>query len=338
MKKKSLLVLLVFIFFGCSDKRLIEISGKTMGTTYNIKIVGTKKYPEGQVLKSEIDKILRKINSSMSIYDSSSTISVFNRLEKNVELTIENEFLDVLKVGQQIYDSTEGYWDATIGSLVDLWGFGTGKKEFEFPDKKELEKKLSTTGFDKIKIMPDKNKISKTKNNVSLNLGSIAKGYGVDLVSDYLKGLGFEDFMVEIGGEIYASGKNINKEKWKIGINLPDSGALLDELINIIEISDLGVATSGTYRQFVKSGKQKYSHIINPKTGYPADTCLVSVTVISKTCAYSDGLATGMLAMGANKAIKLCNLLENTECMTIESKNGFKVSYSKGFKEFLKTK
>jgi thiamine biosynthesis lipoprotein len=300
--------------------------------------VPSKKYQKEQNLKNEIDKILEKINSSMSVYDKSSEISVFNAMGENSELPVSKEFLDVLKAGQKIYELTDGYWDATIGPLVELWGFGSEKKEFKVLDTKEVDKKLLSIGFDKIEISEGSKKIKKKQNNVFLDLGSIAKGYGVDLVSDYLKKKGYKDFMVEIGGEVYVSGKNLRNEKWKIGINRPKPGAKTNDIIDIIEISNLGIATSGTYRNFAKSGKKIYSHIINPKTGYPVKTNLVSVTVISDTCTYADGLATGMLAMGAKKALSLCEALENTECMTIEDAKGFRVNYSSGFKEFLKMK
>jgi thiamine biosynthesis lipoprotein len=338
MKKICLLILLCIAGSGCSDRKLTEISGKTMGTTYHVKIATSKKNMKEHELKNEIDKILKKINSSMSIYDKASMISVFNRLDRNEDLVMDSQFSEVVKAGKVIYAVTDGYWDATVGPLVELWGFGTIKKEFEIPAKEEIEKKLSVTGFDNIEISEDGSRIRKTKKGVVLDFGSIAKGYGVDLVSGYLKQLGFKDFMVEIGGEVYVSGKNIKNEKWKIGISRPDSEAGINEIIDIIEAADRGIATSGTYRNFVKSENRVYSHIIDPKTGYPVKTSLVSVTVISDSCIFADGLATGMLAMGTGKALDLCERLKNTECMTIENENGFKSSYSSGFKKYMNMK
>jgi len=335
VKNFYLLFFAVFFLSACSDAKLVEISGKTMGTTYTVKVIAPKKYSKDKDLKTEIDKILKKINSAMSIYDKSSEISVFNKLEKNVYMKISSEFLSVLVLGQKIYNMTNGAWDGTVGHLVNLWGFGNQKNKFEIPSQFEINEKLALTGFDKIVILADEMKIKKNINNIFLDLGSIAKGFGVDFVSDFLKDEGFSDFMVEIGGEVYVSGQNIKKEKWKIGINVPDSSAGLEDVISIINISDKGVATSGTYRNFFKTHEKIYSHIIDPKTGRPVNNSLLSVTVISGSCTFADGLATGMLVMGADKAIELCNGIENTECMTIENQNGFKVRYSRGFKKFV---
>ncbi|MGM0418371.1 MAG: FAD:protein FMN transferase [Thermodesulfobacteriota bacterium] len=308
-----------------------------MGTTYTVKIVHSNSDYDQPLVKSGIDEILKKINSSMSVYDKNSEISVFNRMDKNKSLKISADFMNVLAAGKRIHEITKGAWDASAGPLVNLWGFGSEKNRIKVPSEEEVKKRLKLTGFDKVILKPDKNEISKTKKDLFLDLGSIAKGYGVDKVSKYLLEKGFDNYMVEIGGEVYVSGKNLNNEKWKIGINSPKKNAKRYDFAEIIEITGKAVATSGTYRNFKKTEKGDYSHIIDPKSGYPVKNSVVSATVVSENCTFADGLATGILVMGTQKALKLCSDLEDTECMIIAKKNsGFYPQYSKGFKNICK--
>jgi len=308
-----------------------------MGTTYTVKIVHSNSDYDQSLVESEIDEILKKINSSMSVYDKNSEISVFNRMDKNKSLKISADFMNVLVAGKRIYEITKGAWDASTGPLVNLWGFGNEKNRVEVPSEEEIKKKLELTGFDKVILKPDKNEILKTKKDLFLDLGSIAKGYGVDKVSKYLLEKGFDDYMVEIGGEVYVSGKNFKNEKWKIGINSPEKKAKGFDFAEILEITGKAAATSGTYRNFKKTENGDYSHIIDPTSGYPVKNSIVSATVVAENCTFADGLATGLLVMGAQKALNLCSGLENTECMIITKKNpGFYPLYSKGFKNICK--
>jgi len=308
-----------------------------MGTTYTVKIVHSNSGYDQSLIKSEIDEILKKINSSMSVYDKNSEISVFNRMDKNKSLKISADFMNVLSSGKRIYELTGGAWDATAGPLVNLWGFGNKEKRLEIPSEEEVKTNLELIGFDKVILDTEQNEVSKTQKDLFLDLGSIAKGYGVDKVSKYLLEKGFDDFMVEIGGEVYVSGKNFKNEKWKIGINSPGKNAKRYDFSEIIKITGKAVATSGTYRNFKKTEKGDYSHIIDPKSGYPVKNSVVSATVVAENCTFADGLATGILVMGAKKALNLCSDLENTECMIItKKKSGFYPQYSKGFKNICK--
>lgn len=338
MKLKKIFPLFLIFISGCfpSQKEYV-FSGKTMGTTYHIKIVSSHKNPYDSGLKEDIDFVLKEVNKSMSVYDPKSEISKFNHIEKNKELKISKDFFSVLKLGRKIYDITSGSWDATAGPLVNFWGFGPEKiKSDNIND--EVNILLQNTGYNNLVLNEQNTSVSKNTPALYLDLGSIAKGYGVDIVSELLITNGYKNFMVEIGGEVFTLGKNKKGQKWQIGINNPIKESGISDIVKVVSISGKAVATSGTYRNYVKKNNGYISHIIDPKTGYPAKNNVVSVTVISDNCAFADGLATGFLVMGADKAVDVCNGLENTECMIIEKDGGLKFTYSNGFDKYYSMK
>lgn len=339
MKNKCLTGLILFLFlFSCSAPGEIVITGRTMGTSYNIKIISPSSKTDVNILKNEIEEVLRNINKSMSVYDKTSEISMFNRLSTNEKMKISILFSDVLEHGGEIYRLTNGKWDATIEPLVRLWGFGSKIKEYKVPEKEKICEKLSHIGFDKIIHDYENQTIAKKIDGVLLDLGSIAKGYGVDRVALKLKELGHENFMVEIGGEIYVSGRNIKKEAWAVGINNPFSNASKTEVHSIVALENKAIATSGTYRNFFDYNGKRYSHLIDPTTGWPVESGIVSISVIAENCTIADGFATGFFIMGSKEALDMCEKLDNVECMIIEQarENSLKIRYSKGFKSYLR--
>ena len=306
-----------------------------MGTSYNIKIIAPARKTDKVFIQKKINEVLKDINRSMSVFDKTSEISLFNKALNSQAVKISNDFFEVLLKGEKIYSLTKGGWDATAGPLVKIWGFGTRSDIVEPPAENEILKKLGSTGYDNIVLDNEKKTVTKKKAGVYLDLGSIAKGYGVDKVSGLLESLGYKNFMVEIGGEIYVSGRNIKNEAWKLGINKPVKNSGRAEIITIVSLSDMAVATSGTYRNYRDMEGNEFSHIINPATGKPVKTNIVSITIISKDCTFADGLATGMFVMGKKEALKLCEELDNTECMIIEKDDEFTITYSKGFKTYI---
>lgn len=326
-----------FIFFvlllaGCGLKKEVAFSGKTMGTTYHIKVVAGM-FTHTANLQKKIDGRLEDINKSMSTFRKDSEISRFNAFQKAGEkFKISDDFYNVLTVARKIYEETGGAWDGTVKPLVDLWGFGNGKIRHTVPEKSQIKALLSEVGFNNIEILPD-HYLVKKKAYITLDLASIAKGYGVDQVAALIRDNGINNFLVEIGGEVFASGFRKDGNKWRIGINRPQENAPFTQVYRVIDIHDKGFATSGDYRNYFEVHHKRFSHVIDPRTGYPVDNGVVSVSILADECTFADGLATAVMVLGAKKGIELVNQLEDTECFIVtQNKNGALTDhYSKGF-------
>ena len=304
-----------------------------MGTTYSVKISNTFNGPISlNQIKHKVDSTLNSINMQMSTYIQQSEISKFNEA-KTVSILPSSNFLDVLDYGRELSKSTDGMFDITVAPLVKLWGFDHAKSSWEPPDKLDIAKLLDSIGNSAWGIL-DGNLI-KLKPNVEIDVNAIAKGFGVDTISNLLKSLGYNNFMVEIGGEVYCTGINNSGEVWKIGIELP----MFDTrtFSKIVSLSNAAMATSGDYRNYYTYNGKNYSHTINPKNGTPIEHLLASVTVISKTCMDADGLATALLVMGTDKAMDYIEKNILAECLLIErDENGnFRTFMSSGFGAYL---
>jgi FAD:protein FMN transferase len=333
-KSMTAIFLLVFVLLlaGCSFNKEVAFSGKTMGTTYHIKVVAGL-FTRTANLQKKIDARLDEINKSMSTFRKDSEISRFNS-DQNVgeKFKISDDFFNVLIVARKIYKETGGAWDGTVKPLVDLWGFGNGKIRQTIPEKSQIKALLSEVGFNNIEISPD-HYLVKKKASIFLDLASIAKGYGVDQVAALIRNNGINDFLVEIGGEVFASGFRKDGKKWRIGINRPQENAPFNQVYKVVDIHDKGFATSGDYRNFFEVHRKRFSHIIDPRNGYPVDNGVVSVSILADTCTFADGLATAVMVLGDKKGLDLVNQLESTECFIVtQTKNGALVDhYSKGF-------
>jgi thiamine biosynthesis lipoprotein len=185
------------------------------------------------------------------------------------------------------------------------------------PDQKEIEQLLKTIGFDNLVLSDKDHALIKKQADLHIDLASIAKGYGVDEIVEVIRQNGYRDCLVEIGGEVYASGTAGNGKSWRVGINTPRKDASLTDVYQVVHLKDQALATSGDYRNFFESGGKRYSHIINPKTGYPVKNGVVSVSVQADSCTMADGLATAIMVMGHSRGLKRVNQLENVECFII---------------------
>jgi thiamine biosynthesis lipoprotein len=331
-KKKILAVLILFfISTGCNLKKEVLLSGRTMGTTYNIKVV-TWFYKDTAELKDKIEKGLKEVNNSMSVFIDDSEISRFNRFNSRENFFISDDFFRVMTVARKIYGLSGGAWDGTVSPLVNLWGFGRAGNENRVPQKKEIEARLANVGFDKIE-MSENGYLAKKNPLVGIDLGSIAKGYGVDRTAEVIRNNGISNFLVEIGGEVYASGHKITGGYWLVGINTPDKDSLNGDIYKTIRLKNKALATSGDYRNFFEKNGKSYSHIIDPKTGYPVNNGIVSVSVVANDCTFADGLATAILVTGHKKGLEIVNKLTGVECLVvIKNKDGTLTDYfSKGF-------
>ncbi|WP_026946301.1 FAD:protein FMN transferase [Algoriphagus marincola] len=305
----------------------ISISGQTMGTSYQISYLDTK----GRDLKFSVDSLLLVFNQSLSTYIPDSEISRFNQQDSLVfDLPY---FPQVLKASKDIFQKTDGAFDPTVGPLVNVWGFGPDGPSLK--DSVEIRDLLKLVGFDK--VIFDEQLVRKTVSGLYLDFSAIAKGQGVDVVSDFLEEKGISDFLVEIGGELVAKGVNDRGEIWKVGINRPEESATASDLYSIIALDDQAMATSGNYRNFYVQDSVKISHTIDPKTGYPVRHNLLSATVVGPDCMTADAYATAMMVMGLEKAIALDEETEEIKVFLIysDSNGEYQFHVSEGLKPYL---
>ncbi len=340
MIKKNIIIILVIIFAGCGLKKEFELTGETMGTTYHIKVIAGY-FNKLNGLHAQINERLEAINQSMSTYIPDSEISRFNSMrETDKKFHVSKDFLHVAQVGKRIYGLTNGAWDGTVMPLVELWGFAKlGPDIYEMradvPDKEIIREVLTEIGFEKIEIS-EQGFLKKKRANVSIDFASIAKGYAVDQVANLIRKKGFDDFLVEIGGEVYASGHRRDGRSWRVGVNTPQKGSPHDEVYEIVHITNKALATSGDYRNFFEVNGKFYSHILDPKTGYPVSKGVVSVSIVADTCVFADGLATGIMVMGQSKGMELINSLDGIECLLVVKDKGGRLTnyYSNGFRNY----
>lgn len=314
----TLLAVLVatWLLSACQPQRELTLTGKTMGTTYHIKVV-TGPFASAKRLQRKIDARLSAINRSMSTFDPTSEISRFNAI-KSADETISPsaDFLNVLQVAGELYRLTEGAWDGTLDPLITLWGFGRKGTMSQVPDDERIREALAHVGFDRIRIDPF-GLLGKQDPAVTLDLASIAKGYGVDAIARQLGDMAFTDFLVEIGGEVYARGHRKDGKPWRVGINRPDKQAAFTDVYRAVPLTDRAMATSGDYRIFFEIGDRSYSHILDPRTGWPVTSGVVSATVVAANCTVADGLATALMVMGPQKGLSLVDRLPAVECLIV---------------------
>ena len=289
------LLLLFITVFSCTNNSLqkTSISGYVYGTTYNIVYFSEEELQ----LKMQIDSLFNVIDMSMSTYNSNSLITKINDNE-NIEL--DNHFKFVFNVSKNIFNKTDGYFDPSIGPLVNSLNFGPKNYDLPQGNLKDL------VGLDKFNIID--NKLIRPFNSF-IDFNAIAKGYSVDVISHFLSNNNIANYLVEVGGEIRSSGINIDGNKnWRVGLDTPRFDGLQKDLYKIFDLKDRSMATSGVYRKFkIDSLGNKYAHIINPKTGYSSTTNILSVTVISENCIEADAYATALQLMSIDEISILAN-------------------------------
>ncbi|MEQ9591425.1 MAG: FAD:protein FMN transferase [Cyclobacteriaceae bacterium] len=323
-----LLIWIVWKFRSADRPEPIILTGKTMGTTYRI-IYFDKAQKNYQ---AEVDSSLQVFNKSLSTYLQDSEISLFNN-GRSITFSLPY-FLPVLNRSAEIVKESDGAFDPTVMPLVNAWGFGPGKKST--PDSLQIDSIMQFVGFDKIQF--NKDSVWKLDARVQLDFSAIAKGYGVDVVTSLIKSHGVEDLFVEIGGEISAHGKNRQLDKaWEAGILDPDSDYAHQSFKAYVSLSDKAMATSGNYFNYYEVDGKKYSHTINPKTGYSIRHELLSASVFADDCMTADAWATAFMVMGADKAMStLSNQTAIDAFLIYTSPSGLKTYVTKGIESVLK--
>lgn len=332
---KHLCFILLMMFVACGDgsaEKIRIIGGQAQGSTYAIKYISST----DDDLKPSIDSILEVIDLSMSTYRPESIISKINRGE-NVK--IDKHFEKVFLASQQIWQQSQGLFDPTVGVLVNAWGFGKDKNH-KILNNNQIDSLKQFVGFEKVVLTQHKH-IVKDNTSIYFDFNAIAQGYTVDVIANYLKNRGIENFVVEVGGEIFASGKNIiNDKNWVIGVENPLLAHQERELLTAIELENQGLATSGNYRK-VRTDTltgEKYVHSINPKTGKATQSNLLSATVITDTAMYADAYATMFMVMGLEQSKLFLEKHTHLKAMLVfnNSDNRLEIFTTEGFKKLQK--
>lgn len=320
-------ILAIAFYIRSNTVQYQSYQGNIFGTVYHIKIRTDNEDP---TLQDAIKAELASVNSQMSVFEEKSEISKINQAPKNKKIGLSSNMSYLLRHAERIYKESQGAFDPTIGPLIDNWGFGPNKKSKQ-PSAAQIKETLRHVGFNKLKLDKAYKTLSKTDAQTSLNLSAIAKGYGVDKVAELLESKGYEDYIIEIGGEVRAKGyRDEAKTPWSVGIAEPQQDGANSM---IIELTDISVATSGDYNNFRTDNKGlRYSHTISPKTGYPVKNSLASVTVFDKLCTDADAYATAMMSMGFEKALEFADKYQISAIFFTHQNNDFVRHYSKSAK------
>ena len=319
--------------FGCSaGDDVSRLGGRTMGTSWAVSYLPGSDSPSNEHLQRGAAAVLVEINASMSTYRPKSEISRLNREEPGEWFEVSAGFFEVLQAALAMGTASDGAYDVTVGPLVDRWGFGPGHKLDNVPSDSEIQSLLTSVGQVKLQLDPSGPAVLKTA-NLSLDFSSIAKGYAVDRVAEYLKLQHVDNFLVEVGGELRLSGRSGRGDDWRIAIEQPDGG--VQDVARTIALTDTAVATSGDYRNYFELNDKRYSHSIDPRTGHPIDHDLVSVTVIHPSAMMADGWATALAVLGSVRAMEVAQEQGLAVYFIRRDGDDFPSSHSEAFAKYL---
>ena len=303
---KYIFCFVFFVFFSCSEQTqriLVQNTGEAQGTFYHVQYLSEN----GKSYKIQIDSLLDEIDSSVSIYKSYSIISKLNRGEK---VKTDDIFNSVYLDAVDVYDKSKGYFDCTVSPLVSYWGFYKNwGQEYIDVDSLKIQEIIKNVGTNKTDIFDGSVYL---ESGVQIDFNAIAQGYSVDFIADFLEDKGVQNFLIEVGGEVKAKGVNTDDKIWRVGIDKPlEEIDIEDRFQFILELENKSLATSGNYRKFYEKNGVKYSHTINPMTGFPVQNRLLSVTVITNKCSLADAYATAFMAMGVEQTKKLIKSVDD---------------------------
>lgn len=305
----SVAVLAVLILLtGCQATQLPgsqTLVGRTMGTTYSIKLEQSDELLDLTEIARRIENELEAVNNQMSTYIATSEVSRFNNSASTGSFKVSRPTAEVVQQAIELSAKCDGAFDITVGPLVDLWGFGIAKREMVAPPAEQIEALLPCVGYQLVSVELGRTPlIAKSHPTTRIDLSAIAKGHGVDRVAKVLEDCGATAYFIEIGGEVRVRGLKLDGSKWRVGIELPNDTER--ELMDVLELQDQSLATSGNYRNFFETEDgRRYSHTIDPKTGYPIQDPIAQASSVAETCTLADGIATVMMSSGFEKGREL---------------------------------
>ncbi len=294
------------------------VGGSTMGTTWRVVFGAVPGSYDSLSTQRAIDSLLVRVNAVMSTYDSTSELSRFNALRSTDSVSVSSSLAEVLQQAQDVSRASGGYFDVTVGPLVDVWGFGAVKRGDVTPDSALLDSLKAFVGFDKLVLSTSH--VRKGHAGVQLDLSAIAKGYAVDRISDLLLARGLSDHLVEIGGELRGRGVNWRGEPFRVGIEEPDPESIRVRMA--VLLTDQALASSGNYRNFYEQDGVRYVHTLDPVTARPVRHSLLSVSVLHRECALADAWATALMAAGPETAWTLVQSQQLNALLLIDAGEG----------------
>ena len=302
LSRRSFLVMTAATLAACKlEDEVLRFSGLTMGTQYNVVVVPAGQRLDRDAIGTAIEAALADVNAEMSNWSASSEISAVNAAGTE-SVALSPALAGVLEAANAVHLASDGRFDVTVGPLIDLWGFGAGTAQPHVPSDADITAALARTGQSRVMTL-DNGALQKSLPEAEIYLSAIGKGHGVDRVADAIRAFGVTDFMVEIGGDLYAAGRNPAGTPWQIGIESPVAGDRA--LHQVADVSNLGMATSGDYRNFFEADGARYSHIIDPATGRPILHNTVSATVLTENAMLADAWATAMLVLGRERGLEI---------------------------------
>ncbi len=323
-RAKVLLPIFMIVLLGLSYWRLRpsddarrEFAGKTMGTTYSVLLGQNEKVAEG--LEKRLQAELDRVEGLMSTYREQSELSRFNRHASLEPFAVSSDMATVVSAAQDISRQTDGAFDVTVRPLVALWGFGAGAK-VEAPNDERVEAAKAQTGYQKLHVSSQPPTLTKELPSLSCDLSAIAKGYAVDRLAALLEAEAIDDYLVEVGGELRVRGMKSAEQRWRIGIERPDS--MNRQVSRSLELSDTGLATSGDYRNYYEKDGIRVSHTIDPRTGRPITHALASVTVLHEQAMVADGYATAINVLGPTEGLALAERLKLPVSLLVRKPDG----------------
>lgn len=313
-------------------------NGATMGTTYSVNIPYLPAGIKAEILQAEIAAILDTVNQQMSTFRPDSELSQFNAAPAGVWTKVSPDTLTVVGEALKVAELSGGAFDPTIGPLVDLWGFGALSSGQDIPDFAQIKEILSAIGHRNVRARVSSSGLGKIRDGLRIDLAGIAKGFGVDKVAEYLERLGVEYYLVEIGGEIRGRGYSRRGEVWQIGIERPDS---LTEtfgdraLQRVVRLGGQALATSGDYRSFFTEQGERFSHLLDRRTGRPVNHGLTSVTVIALSAMRADALSTALMVLGPKAAMAMARRHRIAAYFIIKTGDRLAEAVSPDFRQYL---
>jgi len=320
------LIILGGMLTACDTPEFRQYDGGTMGTYYRVK----GRCPED--VSGLIERELRAVNQEMSTYLADSALSGFNAAPVSVWIDVPQRLAEVVGVALHLSRESTGAFDVTVGPLVNLWGFGPSEPTSNaaalasVPDEARIAAVRSQVGFEKLEVRFDPPQLRKT-GDLYVDLSAIAKGHGVDRLATQLTGSGCSDLLVDIGGEVRAIGLSPTRRAWRIGVEVPDPDSF-GAIQRVIALEGMAAATSGDYRNFRDLGGGRYSHTIDPRTGYPVTHTLASVTVLHPSAMWADGYATALNVLGPTAGFEFAQRMGLAALFIIREASGFDERYT----------
>lgn len=338
LNKRAIIIFALTLLWGCdkppTERPMLEIHGRTMGTFYGVKVVGD--FPGGeQALQSQVDGLLKHYNDEISTYDPNSSLSKFNQFNSTQPFPISQDMADIVISSVRVGERTHGVLDVTVGPLVNLWGFGPDKRPIKTPTDAQIAAARAKVGIKRlhVEVSSDHATMRKDHPDMYVDLSTVGEGFGADKVADFLESRGVHNYLVEIAGASRSRGLNAKGEPWRLAIQKPTDE--IEEVQAIVQPDGRAISTSGSYRNYYELDGKRYSHIIDPVTGKPITHKLVSATVITPTALEADGLDTALMVMGPEKALAFAKEQHLAVYLISKTDQGFKAEYTDAFKPYL---